>query len=199
MKILACSDLHCDRDATLTVVRESASADVVVIAGDFGIRGKRSTELFSILKGINAPIVLVAGNHDNYDELRAHCDTQNKLHLLEGSECEIEGVTFFGIGGEIPSRGDAEWNATLTESQATALFDNAPDHQVLVTHTPPFGYCDLQKDGTHEGSEAISTAIQNSQPLLCLCGHIHNSWGTVEVLGSTTVHNLGPTVNWHTV
>ena len=53
MRILALSDLHCDREAAKNIVTESAAADVVVGAGDFGIRGERSTELPDILKGIS--------------------------------------------------------------------------------------------------------------------------------------------------
>jgi len=46
MRILAFSDLHCDRKLAEIIVRESDSADIVVGAGDFGIRGERTIELF---------------------------------------------------------------------------------------------------------------------------------------------------------
>lgn len=199
MRILAFSDLHCDREAAINIVIESASADVVVGAGDFGIRGERSIELLDILNKISVPLLLVSGNHDRRSELTSFCATQGNMYLLDGSSQEIHGVTFFGLGGEIPCRNDASWNETVEEDIAAQLLFGASAHHVLLTHTPPYGYCDLQKDGTHEGSEAITNAIKQHAPSLCLCGHIHHSWGRIEQLADTTVHNLGPKPCWHMI
>jgi len=199
MRILAFSDLHCDQQAANDIVIASADADVVVGAGDFGIRGQRSLELFEILTNISVPFLLVSGNHDKRSELISYCETRDNIFLLDGSSQEIDGVTFFGLGGEIPARSDASWNETLDEHIAEQLLSKATPCHVLVTHTPPYGYCDLQNDGNHEGSNAITNAIRQQAPSLCLCGHIHHSWGSIEKLEETTVHNLGPTVCWHTV
>jgi hypothetical protein len=54
-------------------------------------------------------------------------------------------------------------------------------------------------EGTHQGSRAIHAAIDEQQPLLNLCGHIHFAWGSFGMLGSTRVHNLGPGINWFEV
>ena len=197
MRILAFSDLHCDHAAATEIVNKSTDADLVIGAGDFGIRGERTIELFDILKAIAVPLVIVPGNHDRPRELASYCATQNNMHCLHGGALEINGITIFGLGGEVPSRSDAEWNETLTEEDAAKLLQNADHYDVLLTHTPPYGYCDLQRDGSHEGSEAIASAIKRHGPSLCLCGHIHHSWGRIEQFENTTVHNLGPQVSWH--
>jgi len=119
--------------------------------------------------------------------------------MLNGTKKEIHGVTFLGLGGEIPTRSNAEWNEGMEEREAENLLLNAGDYNVLVTHTPPYGYCDLQSDGTHEGSKAITSAIENSSPSLCLCGHIHHSWGSILQLNDSTVHNVGPNPCWHVI
>jgi len=199
MRILAFSDLHCDRNAAKNILQESANADVVVGAGDFGIRGERSVELFEILKDISAPFLLVSGNHDRRSELASYCATKANMYLLDGSAQEIDEVTFFGLGGEIPSRSDMDWNEAIEEDVAAQLLLDAIPHHVLVTHTPPYGYCDLQSSGAHEGSEAIANAIKQHAPSLCLCGHIHNSWGSIAQLNETTINNLGPKSNWHSI
>ncbi len=199
MRILAFSDLHCDREAAKAIVDKSSSADIVLGAGDFGIRGERSTELFDILQEIKVPLLIVSGNHDRRSELASYCATQEHIYFLDGSSQEINGVTIFGLGGEIPSRSDADWNETLEEAEAASQLLRAKTHHVLLTHTPPYGFCDLQKDGAHEGSEAITDAIRRNTPSLCLCGHIHHSWGRIQQLEKTTVHNLGPMPCWHTV
>ena len=199
MRILAFSDLHCDQESANRIVRESIGADVVVGAGDFGIRGERSTELFDILSHLSVPFLLVSGNHDRRHELASYCNNHENLHLLDASTQEINGITFFGIGGEIPSRSGESWNESMEENIASKHLLDAPDFQVLVTHTPPFGYCDFQKDDTHEGSESVTQAIEQRQPKLCLCGHIHHSWGRIAHLGQTTIHNLGPKPNWYSL
>ena len=199
MRILAFSDLHCDRAAAENILTESANADVIVGAGDFGIRGERSTELFEVLSEVSAPLVLVSGNHDRLTELKSYCGKYQNIFLLDGSSVEVSGIVFFGVGGEIPSRSDSQWNETIEEDIAAQLLMEVRSHHVLVTHTPPYGYCDLQKNGAHEGSRAIASAIKQHAPSLCLCGHIHHSWGSLSRLEETKVHNLGPIPCWHQI
>jgi len=199
MRILAFSDLHCGRKYAENIVTESANADVVVGAGDFGIRGERSTELFDILRDITAPLLIVSGNHDRLSDLTAYCATKRNTYLLNGRSLTLKGIVFLGLGGEIPSRSDASWNESIEEDLAAKILLAAPPPHVLITHTPPFGYCDLQKNGMHEGSEAIYGAIKKHSPSLCLCGHIHHSWGSIQTLEKTTVHNLGPNACWYTI
>jgi len=58
---------------------------------------------------------------------------------------------------------------------------------ILVTHTPPFGCANVQRDGSHEGSIAIADALLARAPRLHLCGHTHFSWGVEGVVGETFV------------
>lgn len=196
MKLLAFSDLHRSTQAAHAIVAASTAADVVVGAGDFATRGEGALETLSILRGCHAPVVLVHGNHDDPAELQAFCDTWLAGHYLHGTSVTIKGVPFFGLGGEIPSRNDAPWNAAETEATAEAMLVHCPKDAVLVTHTPPLGSADLQQDGTHEGSTAIRDAIQTKQPKLHLCGHIHHAWGMTDNIGRTQIHNLGPELTW---
>ena len=46
--------------------------------------------------------------------------------------------------------------------------------------------------GDHLGSEAILRAIEEKQPKLAVCGHIHESWGARSHVGPTEIINLGP-------
>lgn len=199
MKLLAFSDLHRSTRAAHAIVEASGTADVIVGAGDFGTRGNGALETLTILKSSLAPVVLVHGNHDNPTELKSFCKLWPKGHYLHGQAITLDGYTFFGLGGEIPSRNDAPWNATETESIAEKMLARCPKHAVLVTHTPPLGSADLQKDGMHEGSTAIRDAILSQQPVLHLCGHIHHAWGMTDRLGATRIHNLGPGITWFEV
>ena len=84
----------------------------------------------------------------------------------------------------------------MLENDAKTMLVECPYRGVLVTHTPPFGFSDLQSDGSHEGSQAVLDSINEKQPVLHLCGHIHHSWGASSKKGDTLIHNLGPTLNW---
>ncbi len=196
MKILAFSDLHRDASAMQSIMAESADADVIIGAGDFATCGLGTMDTLSILSTAIQPVVIVSGNHDDTKTLREICDQSKNIHLLHGDLVAINGVDFFGLGDEIPHVNDADWNQSLNEDEAANILNGCPVGGVLVTHSPPLGYCDHQANGAHEGSRAIRDAIIAKQPVLNLCGHIHEAWDTTAMINQTQVFNLGPTAHW---
>lgn len=200
MRILAFSDLHRNADAAQAVIDASREADVVVGAGDFATQGVGLRDTIDLLRAVVVPTVLVAGNHDDLDELRSACSVNPVIHVLHGEAAVVGGTPFFGLGFEVPAGPREEpWNRRLTEPEAAKLVRSCPSGAVLVTHSPPFGCADVQRDGAHEGSRAIRDVVTSVKPRLHLCGHIHHAWGTSGMIGRSPVHNLGPTVNWFTV
>jgi len=193
MRVLAFSDVHRDTAIARSVVDASRDADVVVGAGDYGTKGEGTSEILRVLAGCRAPLVVVHGNHDDPEEMRALCAHHPDVHYLHGTAAELAGVTFFGVGGEIPMRTQTPWNVAESETAAARMLGRCPSRDtVLVTHTPPFGHADAQQDGAHHGSTAIRDAIRAKQPALHLCGHVHNGWGLSARIGETRVINLGP-------
>lgn len=195
MRVLAFSDLHRDMDAARMIVAASIEADVVIGARDFATRREGLEDTLDILRISPAPMIFVHGNDDAAEIERAY-KHQDHWHYLQGNECAIGGQVFFGTGGEFPATNEHEWNTSMSEDGAMRLLCECPVGSVLISHTPPYGVTDLQKDGTHEGSHAVHRGIQDWLPKLVLCGHIHNGWGTQGMIGETPVHNLGPTLNW---
>ena len=196
MRILAFSDLHRDKCATLAIMAEAGAADVMVGAGDFATRGAGLADCIEILKRSPAPVVLTPGNHETHDDILRLCADCPHIHVLHGSGATIGGLRFFGLGYEIPSGNPERWNRALPEEAAAGGFDSAGPFDILVTHTPPFGCADIQRDGTREGSRSILAALEMHKPRFHFCGHIHHSWGAEGVVGETFVKNLGPTINW---
>lgn len=199
MRVLACSDLHRDVAATRHLLDVSAGADAIVIAGDFSTRGIGASDTLDVLSDSAVPVIVVHGNHDAPPEIEALCVRSAALHYLHGTTVTIDAVPIFGLGGEIPSRNTFAWNAAETEERAVEMLKACPENALVVTHTPPFGIADLQKDGTHEGSTAILEMIAAKTPRLLLCGHIHHAWGMSGRSGVTHIHNLGPSPNWFDV
>ena len=191
MRLFAFSDLHRDLGAAGDLVARSADVDVVIAAGDFASIHEGLEETIGALKGMTAPTVLVPGNNETEDALRAACDGWDSATVLHGQGAEIDGGQFFGLGAGIPIT-PWDWSFDLDEDQAAERLAGCPEGAVLVVHSPPKGHCDESSTGEHLGSEAILAAIEAKQPKVAVCGHIHESWGAESEVGSTPVFNLGP-------
>ena len=190
MRIVAFSDLHRDRDAARAIV--AMEADVVVGAGDFATRGEGAADTLDILRGLHCPFVLVHGNHDDPAELPTLVEGWPDAHVLHGRGVRIGGVDFYGIGGETPIRNSADWNAGQDEAESARLLGMCPPGAILVSHSPPLGHCDGQRDGSSEGSAALLRCVEETRPRHVLCGHIHHSWSSRSTLGPTAIYNIGP-------
>jgi uncharacterized protein len=190
VKILAFSDLHRDRDQARRLAQMAQGADVVVGAGDFASVRLGITRAVDPLKAIEKPTVLVPGNNESESELADACEGWASAILLHGDSTQVDGVTFFGLGGGVPVT-PFPWSFDLSEREADELLEGCPQDCVLVVHSPPKGYVD-ESHGRHMGSDAILTAIETKRPRLTVCGHIHESWGREATIGRTPVVNLGP-------
>jgi len=191
MRILAFSDLHCDLDQAARLTEMSESADVVIGAGDFASIHNGLVETIDALSGIEKPTVLVAGNNETIEALREAAADWPAATVLHGDSTEIEGRTFYGLGGGIPVT-PWDWSFDLEETEAEARLADLPEGAVLVVHSPPKGHCDEAGGGLSLGSPAILRAIEEKQPVLAVCGHIHESWGRTSKVGETDIANLGP-------
>jgi Icc-related predicted phosphoesterase len=191
LKLLAFSDLHRDLDQAGTLVDRSSEADAVIAAGDFASVHEGLEETIDALKPISMPTVLVPGNNETEDALRAACEGWESAQVLHGQGTEIDGTRFFGLGAGIPIT-PWDWSFDLDEEAAAERLGACPDGAVLVVHSPPKGHCDQSSSGDHLGSEAILEAIEAKRPPLAVCGHIHEAWGSEDEIGPTRVMNLGP-------
>lgn len=81
-----------------------------------------------------------------------------------------------------PARGERRWASQYDENEAEALWDVIPlDTDILVTHTPPAGYCDESAHWTEGGCPALTKALARVKPLLHVCGHCHEGRGATVV------------------
>lgn len=191
MRILAFSDLHRDLDRAARLVERSPEADLVLGAGDFASVHEGLEETIAALAAITTPTLLVPGNNETADALRAAAEGWGAATVLHGDGAEIGGRDFFGLGGGIPVT-PWGWSFDLTDEEATTALAACPSGAVLVLHSPPRGHCDRSGSGDHLGSEALALAIERLEPPLAVCGHIHESWGERSRIGGSEVANLGP-------
>jgi uncharacterized protein len=191
VRLLAFSDLHCDRRAAARLVELSAEADAVAAVGDFASVHRGLAETIAALAPIECPVLTVPGNNETEGDLRAACAGWPAATVLHGERVEVAGIEVFGLGGGIPIT-PWDWSFDLDEGEAAARLAACPDGAVLLVHSPPRGHVDVASDGRHLGSEAVLAAIERTEPALVLCGHIHESWGSESRIGPSRVVNLGP-------
>ena len=193
MRLLAFSDIHRDLDQARRIADMAREADVVVAAGDFGSVHRGVEQLIDMLVVIETPTVLVPGNNETLDELRGACGGWRAATVLHGSGVDIDGVSFWGLGGGIPTT-PWPWSFDLTEEEAEVALASCPDGvDVLVLHSPPHGYLDGDRS---LGSEALLRAVERVRPSVAVCGHIHECAGQEAAVGPTRLFNLGPAGTW---
>jgi Icc-related predicted phosphoesterase len=186
VRILAFSDLHRAERAGRLLVERSRRVDVVAGVGDFASMHRGLEGMIDVLSAIDRPVLLVPGNNETDEALRAACAGWPVARVLHGDVTEIDDVTFFGLGGGVPVT-PWEWSFDLTEQQAERMLTGLSPGAVLLVHSPPKGHVD---GGL--GSAAVLRAIQRRRPRLVLCGHVHECWGQESRVGDVPVRNLGP-------
>jgi Icc-related predicted phosphoesterase len=188
MRLLAFSDVHRDLRQAGRLADRAAEVDVVLAAGDFASAHRGLEEVIDMLSVIETPTVLVPGNNETDDALRAACEGWPAAHVLHGDGTEIDGVSFYGLGGGVPVT-PWGWSFDLTEEEAADRLAACPPGCVLVVHSPPKGYVDGSRG---LGSEAVLRAIEDKQPRLVVCGHVHEAAGEEATIGASRVLNVGP-------
>ena len=191
-KLLLFSDVHSNKAFCSAIIDEARDCDIVIGAGDFGLARRHLEVSTRILSQITVPAILVPGNVESYEELRSAFERYENFVILHGDSCQLRGYRFFGLGGGIPITPFGAWSYDFSEEQAADFLRGAGKTDVLITHSPPFNAADQDSRGRHLGSEAIRSFIEAHQPILHVCGHIHESWNTFARIGQTDVVNAGP-------
>lgn len=183
MKILHISDTH-SQHIDLNNLPE---ADIIVHSGDFTFAGSEQEAYDFMNWFIDLPYphkIFIAGNHDDCMYGAENIEgLPDNVHYLCNSGVEIEGVKFYGI---------PMFMQDCMEGTYEAMFEKIPeDTDILITHQPPFGICDLADYGkgpTHHGNKALAERVKQLNLHYHLFGHEHDANQT-EKVGNTVYSN----------
>ncbi|MBA7613993.1 3',5'-cyclic adenosine monophosphate phosphodiesterase CpdA [subsurface metagenome] len=194
MNILAVADFHGSPNGEQNLLKLlKRGYDCVLLLGDLTNFGPANLaeSLLERVKATGVSIFAVPGNCDPKQILQVFDKYGVNLH----GKCERLGdITFVGLGGSNLTPFNTPFELTEVEIQEElAALACTPDvNRILVTHAPPYDTkLDQIADGTHVGSKSIRKFIEQKQPLVALCGHVHEARNT-EKLGRTLMINPGP-------
>jgi len=200
MRIMALSDFHGSSVAVNKAVEVTAREifDLMLIAGDLAFHSMQSaSSILDKLSDSKIPILFVPGNMDTAELATfKHRGISKCIH----GKCErIGNYSFVGVGGAVKGPFMTPFESAEGEIHETlqrAVKDCEDTKLVLVSHAPPKNTSvDLTRSGAHAGSSAIRSFIETAQPILAICGHIHEARGT-DKIGRTLILNPGPAQNW---
>ena len=210
MKIIAFGDIHMSLGAA-RAIPGIAEADLLLLTGDLTNFGGRSEakEILNQVMTINPRILAVPGNLDQ-GEINGYLDELD-LNLHGQARLVDHRLCLMGLGGSNPTPFNTP--TEYTEEELAGLLRQGREQaeaycrlsspgaprlpSILVSHTPPLNTrMDRLGSGAHVGSAAVRRFIEEEQPDLCLCGHIHEAKGedwinTTHVLNPGMIHEQG--------
>ncbi|MBQ9453060.1 MAG: metallophosphoesterase family protein [Desulfovibrio sp.] len=191
---IAVGDIH-DEVECFSLIPELSQADGIIVTGDLTVTGgiKQAERVMDALCTHNLPVFAQIGNMD-----RPEVDT-----WLTEKDCNLHTFTreltpdiaIFGVGGSTftPFGTPSEFPESSVAAWLEACWHKARTypHSVLISHNPPKGTaCDVIPGNMHVGSSAVREFLEEAQPEICLCGHIHEA-RAVDRVGRTLVVNPG--------
>ncbi len=151
-------------------------ADVIVHSGDFTFAGSEE-EAYDFMNWFcNLPYkhkIFIAGNHDMCMYGADHIDGLSRnVHYLYNNSVVIDGIKFYGI---------PMFMEDCMDGNLDVFINNIPDDtNVLITHMPPKGTCDLANYGKgpeHRGNATLAELLKKLHPTCHLFGHEHDAYG----------------------
>lgn len=198
-KILVIADIHgnFDSEKILKIAKEKEVSDMFIL-GDFPKHGYVGSlenvenflnDLASYLK-----IYAIPGNCDNTEILKIFekfkADYHKKIGNVNGINADF---IFFGGSNITPFSTIFENKEDEIYEILRKLFKEAKsERKILLTHCPPYNTnCDIAKGILHIGSKAIRKTIEEFQPEINLCSHVHECYGKEDIIGKTKIVNVG--------
>jgi Icc-related predicted phosphoesterase len=198
LRILGIADLH-DRIESLGRLK-NIDSDLIVFCGDLhnGSHREAARPVAAALGSLGPPVLIVPGNMDHRDVVP---DLWREVGfiMLHRSSFRHGECGFLGLGGMVAKNalrlGDPARYYHRDEEVYPALAEAYPEisdakYRIVVVHQPPRGARDILYNGESSGSTGLRRFLEDYQPELLLCGHIHEDRGEC-LIGSTRVVNVG--------
>ncbi len=190
MKVLAVSDIHGDRKFMEEMAQKGkdSNVDLVIIAGDVAAHDGNIDGLIGPFKAQGLEVAIIPGNHEGLAEINFLAE-RYKIKNLHGYSMVKNKVGIFGCGyadAGLHQLTEKDFHKTLKTAHESVK-DAAK--KIMVSHIQPSN--SIIGMGIFGGSTSVRKLIEEIQPDIHICGHIHETEGIEEKIGKTRVINVG--------
>lgn len=167
----------------------------IIVSGDLTQLGA-CPQAEKVLSALERPGLTLYAQIGNMDLPEVDACLSRKSENLHGQVYELApGIAIFGIGGSTvtPFNTPSEFSEEAYSAWLDQSWEKASRYprRILISHNPPRDCaCDRISSGAHVGSSAVRKFIEEKQPDICVCGHIHEA-KSVDRIGRTLVLNPG--------
>ncbi|MGZ7108873.1 MAG: metallophosphoesterase family protein [Methanobacterium sp.] len=194
MKILVMGDIHGQCQNIFNYLQEN-KVDLIILTGDITHFGpeKLGEEILNEICVFDIVTLAIPGNCDPLSIYR-EIENSNAINIHNRSLI-IKNIGICGFGGSntTPFNTPLEFAEIQIYSQLEKIMSEIENEEIriLVTHAPPYNTkADILPSGDHAGSESVRRIIEEYQPTLNVCGHIHES-KAIDKIGNTIIINPG--------
>ncbi len=190
MKFLVFTDIHENRKVLQELVQRAQQKDIhfVICTGDFSTFGRGADLVLKVFNDLGKKFIVIPGNHEDKEGWldQAVRPFSNCINL----HCrfmKIDDYLFLGYGGDGFAMEDAPFRKIAREWYGKYNGQKI----VLLTHGPPFGTALDRLGNRHVGNRDYRNFIERIKPRLALSGHLHETFGAIDMIGGTKCVNSG--------
>lgn len=195
MRIMLCTDIHADQQSLASITSKAAGCDALLCAGDISIFGARLDDSLQALDSIGIPVCLIPGNHEDENALAEHTAAYPNITTVHGSAHLIDNLLVIGHGGGGFGQRSLDFSPISpqlrTYIQTHRTSTDAAKVAMLI-HQPPYGTALDDVPCAPAGCLDYREFIEQHQPDLVICGHIHENAGKRDRIDKSVIINPGP-------
>jgi len=162
--------------------------DLLLHAGDFmnsGYHEIEATEFFDWFDALDNydTKVFIAGNHDRLmengpDRMESILTGYKNIDYLEDSKIVVNDINIYGSPYQ-PEFYNWAFNLPRNGWELELKWKDIPDDtDILISHGPPFGHCDITPYGNlNVGCELLRVRVDELKPKIHVFGHVHSGYG----------------------
>ncbi|MBI2549085.1 metallophosphoesterase [Candidatus Woesearchaeota archaeon] len=191
MKLLAFVDVHRRKIFMEKIVKKvkKYKVEVVVCAGDLSTFERGLSPMITMLGQLHIPVIMTHGNHETPEKVLRLCNKYPLLYFVHNSFTTCNNYLFLGYGGGGFGRTSPRLEKNIQRFQKIATKKPV----IFITHAPGY-HTKLDKLGRNQycGNKTIRKTIELLEPVLHICGHIHENAGKYDYIKKTLTMNPGP-------
>ncbi len=189
MKFLAFTDVHGQKNYVEALMERASQDDIefLLCSGDFTNFGQGMRYVLKEFSRLGKTIYVIPGNHEegrNYPQVLHEFPLWVDVHH---KAVELGNYVLLGYGGGGFAVNDAEFRKIARKWYG--LYKNRKT--IFVSHGPAFGTKLDRLESGHVGNRDYRKFIERIKPRLVISGHLHETFGGVDVINGIKFANPG--------